>query len=70
LVSSRVRGSFSVLPLGGLSNPILDCAYVGMSGVKPKPPSAVAARGLTPDMPTKRGSVWDVSRGVAITASL
>jgi hypothetical protein len=32
-----------------------DCAWAGVTSVKPKPPSAVAARGLTPAIPAKRG---------------
>jgi hypothetical protein len=41
-----------------------DCACVVTGGVKPKPPAAVAARGLTPSVPPKQGSALDVSGGV------
>jgi hypothetical protein len=38
---------------------------LGGSGVKPKPPAAVATRGLTPEPPTKRSSTSDVSQSMA-----
>ena len=38
-----------------------DFACVGVTGVNPGPPSAVAARGLTLATPTKRGLGSDVS---------
>jgi hypothetical protein len=47
-----------------LFHPMTDCTCVVTGGVKPKPPAAVAARGLTPPTPTKPGSGSDVSRGV------
>ena len=52
---------------GRLSHPVDDFACVGVARVKPKPPSAVASRGLTPATPTKRGSALDVSLTVDIS---
>jgi hypothetical protein len=46
-----------------LSPPTADCAGVGVTGIKPEPPSAVASRGLTPATPTKPGSVSDMLLG-------
>jgi hypothetical protein len=46
-----------------LFHPMTDCTCVVTGGVKPKPPAAVAARGLTPSVPPKNGSALDVSGG-------
>jgi hypothetical protein len=57
-----------------LFHPMTDCTCVVTGGVKPKPPAAVAARGLTPSVPPKQDSASDVSAGViaalAISAAI
>ena len=49
-------------------HPIIHCAYVRAAGVKPKPPAAVAARGLTPP-PRPKGWLGKDSGTDVITAA-
>jgi hypothetical protein len=45
---------------------IRDCACDQMAGVNPKPPSAVAARGLTPAIRSKQGLEIELGMGVSV----